>query len=81
MNIYIDEKVTVWRRTYYTVDQQQLADAIKNGNVEDYINKNDCRDSEFLFETEEGIMPIENNNQPTMELFDEEGVELYNNKL
>lgn len=65
--LILDEKVEVWRRTRCIVKTNTLEEAIelvKNG-------KYDCLDSEILYETEYVMDPKDNENEPTVEIFDE----------
>ena len=54
---WVDEKVTIWRRTWYSSDdensQEKLIESIKGINS-DFTNSN-MEDSEVLYETEELI--------------------------
>lgn len=65
--LILDEKVEVWRRTRCIVETNTLEEAIelvKNGEY-------DCLDSEILYETEYVMDPEDNENEPTVEIFDE----------
>lgn len=65
--LILDEKVEVWRRTRCIVETNTLEEAIelvKNGEY-------DCLDSEILYETEYVMAPKDNENEPTVEIFDE----------
>ena len=80
MRIYLDEKLTIWRRTYYDANTEDLNKAIQQGNVEEYIDSLETQESELLYETEELMSVKENGNQPTIEVFNNEFINIYNNK-
>ena len=80
MRIYLDEKLTIWRRTYYDANTEDLNKAIQQGNVEEYIDSLETQESELLYETEEPMSVKENGNQPTIEVFNNEFINIYNNK-
>lgn len=79
MSYYIDEKVTIWRRTYYNVEGTE--EEIKNKLVESVEGSSDIEifDSEILYETEESISPEENNGMPTIEIFNDSGDTIWSN--
>lgn len=64
-NLVLDTKVSIWRRTYCSVDAENLEDAVKKVSEFDY---DDIIDSEFLYETEE---LLDYDQKPTTEIFDE----------
>lgn len=66
MNTYIvDEKVTVWRRTWYTTElsKEDFIKAVEREEVE-------CDTSEIIYETEDRMTPEENDGQETFEVFE-----------
>lgn len=65
--LVLDTKVSGWRRTYCEVKAETLEEAVKKVSDFDY----DFVDSEFLYETEEIMNPEDNENEPTVEIFDE----------
>ena len=76
---YSDEKISIWRRSYYSVDAENKEEAdliaiegISNGDLDVY-------DSEFLYDTEEYLTPKENKDNSTFEIYDEEHELLYTN--
>lgn len=76
---YSDEKITIWRRSYYEIEAETKEEAdslaiegISNGDLDVY-------DSEFLYATEEPLTPKENEDNPTFEIYDEEDELLYTN--
>ena len=65
--LIIDEKVSVWKRSYITVEAESLKDAIKEckecgSDCADYITN-----SEYISETEELIPP---DKEATIEVMD-----------
>lgn len=77
-NLVIDEKVTIWRRTYCTVSEETLEDAVKRASELDY---DECLDSQMLYETEEVMLPEYNGNNSTIEVHsDDLGTLLYSNE-
>lgn len=79
MSYYIDEKVTIWRRTYYNVEGTE--EEIKNKLVESVEGSSDLEifDSEILYETEESMTLENNNGNPTIEIFNETGETIWTN--
>lgn len=81
MSYYIDEKVTIWRRTYYNVEGTE--EEIKNKLIDQFESKYptdiEIFDSEILYETEESISPEENNGRPTIEIFNDSGDTIWSN--
>lgn len=73
MSVYIDYKVTIWRRAHFRDDtnieelQKQLEDFKDNIFDEDLGFTED----EFLFETEEDLPASENEGYATIELHEE----------
>jgi len=65
--LYKDQKFTGWKRLYYKVDAETLEEAVEkilDGDEFEY-------DDEYLYDEFESMMPDENDNQPTAELYDE----------
>lgn len=79
---YIDEKVTIWRRTYYSFNgteeetQKMLIESVEGRGH--FLDTN-MIDSEVLYETEELMTPEDNDGQPTMEVFNEKGETIWSN--
>lgn len=66
----VDTLVKVWRREEIEVEANSLEEAVEkiaNGCYDDSV---DCIDCEYLYETEEGIRPEDNNNKATLEIMD-----------
>ena len=66
---HIDKKVSVWiRETHYVkakslqIAQEKLIEDFNEGEGKYFLEQ------EYLYDTEEDILPHENNNQPTMEI-------------
>ena len=78
---YVDEKVTIWRRTWYSSDdknsQEKLIESVK-GISNDFTNSN-MEDSEVLYETEELMSLEDNDGQSTIEVFTEDGKMIWSN--
>jgi len=65
--LYKDQKFTGWKRLYYKVDAETLEEA-----VEKILDSDEFEyDDEYLYDEFESMMPDENDNQPTAELYDE----------
>jgi hypothetical protein len=63
-NLYVDDLISVWRRTLVEVEAESLEEATqKVVNCEDY----NVLDSEILYETES----ISDSNEPNYEIYDE----------
>ena len=86
-NFYVDEKVTIWIRQFYEIPAETEEEA-KKIIVADFKDAAGSKidtahayftESEMLFETQEAMHVKENNNRPTMELFDEQGNKLGDN--
>lgn len=73
---YQDLKVTVWKRQNFIIEAESYEEALKK--VEKYKeldadSEEYCYSCETLFETEEMMMPNENNGFSTIELYNNEG--------
>jgi len=71
--LIIDEKVTIWRRSEVIVNVAELKKARAENKLKDFISLSswDYHNSELLTETEESLLPIENDNQATMEVYND----------
>ena len=67
-NLFVDERVKVWKRRYMTVEASDLDEAIKNYKEGNF----DEGDIEELYETEELMSPEENNGFPTIEVYNKD---------
>ena len=85
--LIIDEKVTIWRRSEVVVDVADLEKAKAEGKLKEFISLSSSRwdyhDSELLHDTEEGLLPIENDNQATMEVYNDStlNIIIYSNAI
>lgn len=67
-NLYVDRKCTIWVREYYTIEAESDAEALE----ECLKPSTEYNDSEYLYDTIDCITPKENNNCPTLEVFNED---------
>jgi hypothetical protein len=73
--MFVDEKVTTWRRNHVVVDAENEKDAanqILEGNEE-------LLDSEILYEFEEAMTPEDNNGFHTLEIRNDKDEMIYSN--
>ena len=64
----VDRKYTIWEREYYMIGAESEIEALEkclSPNVE-------CYDSEFLYDSADHMTPKNNNNYPTLEVFNED---------
>ena len=83
---YVDYKATIWGRLYFEedTDMQKIIKKLEEG----FLPSELCDDEslkfshfEYLFDTEEYITPKENNNEPTIEVYENSNNEcIWNNK-
>ena len=70
---YYDEKVTVWIRNHFTIEaeSQEEADAMA---IEDMIEpwEIEVDEANYLYETDEGLSPENNDGKSTIELYSKE---------
>lgn len=71
---YIDYKLTVWRRITIYDDLISDEDIIKNieencGSINNLAELDGNLSDEIVYESEEEILPIENEGMPTIEFF------------
>jgi len=76
---YVDEKVTVWRRTWYRSDTELTNEQIIDSHQNSEFTHNNMYDSEILFETEELMTPEDNGGQSTTEFYIENGKLVWTN--
>ncbi|MBN8878030.1 MAG: hypothetical protein J0I32_10825 [Sphingobacteriales bacterium] len=83
MKNYIDVKVTVWNRLHFS-DQSNMrgiADLIKEDGLDEVIDdKIGFLESEILYDTEEKLIPADNGNQATIEVY-ADGTEIWTNEI
>lgn len=78
---YQDEKLTIWRRSSFSVEassKEEADDVVRNLKGENVFNLVDADNIEtlesmFLFETEEEMSPEDNDGQSTIEYCDKDG--------
>lgn len=83
---YVDYKATIWGRLYFEkdADMQKIIKKLEEG----FLPSELCDDEslkftyfEHLIDTEEYITPKENNNEPTIEIYENSNNEcIWNNK-
>lgn len=82
--LIIDEKVTIWRRSEVEVPTADLDKAKAESKLKEFIAMSsfDYHDSELLTETEESLLPIDNEGQPTIEVFEDDTLNsIYTNAI
>lgn len=83
MKKYIDVKMTVWQRFHFAEEayMKGIADIIKEDGLDEVIDeKIGFQYSETLFDTEERMEPLDNDNSATVKVF-EDGKEVWNNEI
>ena len=87
-NFYQDRKVTCWERTHFDVKAESYEEAVaivKSWQGEDVLCFEDdeniiITDGETLYDTSESLSVEENGEQPTIEVFANNGEDIINNK-
>ena len=64
-NLYIDRKCSIWEREHYTIEAENETEALRKCISLDA----DPDNVEYLDDTVEYMLPVENNDNPTMEVF------------
>lgn len=64
----VDRKCTIWEREYYTIEAESETEALEKCLSPDV----ECDDSEFQYDTADYMTPEDNNNYPTLEVFNED---------
>lgn len=77
---YVDEKVTIWRRTWYSTENEMTTEQIVE-SVKDENNNTEVEYSELIYETEMMMTPQENDGQSTIEIFSEDNKILWSNEV
>lgn len=67
-NLYVDRKCTIWEREYYTIEAESETEALEKCLSPDV----ECYNSEFLYDTDSHMTPKDNDNYPTLEVFNED---------
>ena len=81
-NNYIDYKVEIWCRAFFTdiADMQKVSEIAKE-NLESIFDEDlGFIEVDYIFETENYLSPEENDNQSTIEVY-EEDKEIWNNGI
>lgn len=74
----VDRKCTIWEREYYTIEAESETEALEKCLSPDV----ECDDSEFQYDTADYMTPEDNNNYPTLEVFNEDTDEqIFSNNL
>ena len=81
-NNYVDYKVEIWRRAFFTEDaDMQKVSEIAKENLENIFDEDlGFIEDDYIFETEYYVPPEENDNQSTIEVY-EEDKEIWNNEI
>jgi hypothetical protein len=78
-NFYLDTKVTTWMRTPFEIEAKNLEEAKKKAIEFHRQGNTDDIPWEENPDFQETISIVENNGQPTEEIFDEEGNVIWGN--
>lgn len=81
-NNYIDYKVEIWCRAFFTdiADMQKVSEIAKE-NLESIFDEDlGFIEVDYIFETENYLSPEENDNQSTIEVY-EEDKEIWSNEI
>ena len=81
-NNYVDYKVEIWRRAVFSenADMKKVSEVAKE-NLEDIFDEDlGFIEDDYIFETEYYVFPEENDNQSTIEVY-EEDKEIWNNEI
>lgn len=68
-DLIVDEKVSVWRRSYISVEADTLEDAVKDCIERGSDAATNTLESDYIFETEERLSSSEDN-WPIIEVMD-----------
>ena len=64
----VDRKYTIWKREYYMIEAESETEALEKCLSPDV----ECSDSEFQYDTAYHMTPKDNDNYPTLEVFNED---------
>ena len=81
-NNYVDYKVEIWCRAFFTdiADMQKVSEIAKE-NLESIFDEDlGFIEVDYIFETENYLSPEENDNQSTIDVY-EEDKEIWNNGI
>ena len=74
LSIY--RKYTIWERERYMIEAESETEALEKCLSPDV----ECSDSEFQYDTADHMTPKDNNNYPTLEVFNEDtGERIFSN--
>ncbi len=79
-NYYIDEKVTIWRRSFVEIKAETKEEADKKAKEIMLDEGFDGDNNELLYETECTLSVEDNDGSATIELFDSSGCMITDNK-
>ena len=70
-NFYIDQKETIWKRLYCSIDAHSEEEAILKMRSLAYDDDYDiyCHESEMMYDTSEDMTYEDNSNNPTREIY------------
>lgn len=64
-NLFVDEKVTIWMRSYVTIEADSLEEAVEKCKNGDYDNSLE----EPLYDTIKYLTPVLNDGNATLEIY------------
>lgn len=67
-NLCVDRKYTIWEREYYTIEAESETEALEKCLKPDA----ECNDSEYMYDTADYMTPKDNDNYPTLEVFNDD---------
>ena len=81
-NNYVDYKVEIWRRAFFSgnADMKKVSEVAKENLADIFDEDLGFIEDDFISETEYYVSPEENNNQSTIEVY-EEDKEIWNNEV
>lgn len=79
---YVDFKCTIWQRMHFkdNADMQKVIEILKKENYPGHLDLEELgfQENEILFDTEEFLLPEENDNQSTVEVYSQNKEETLN---
>lgn len=79
--MYIDYKVTIWKRIHFNenTDPKKVIQALEEGGLDDVFDEElGFVEQEILYETEEEMIPEENDGCSTIEVYEDSKI-IYKN--
>lgn len=79
--MYIDYKVTIWKRIHFNenTDPKKVIQALEEGGLDDVFDEElGFVEQEILYETEEKMIPEENDGCSTIEVYEDSKI-IYKN--